>query len=257
MLQRDSYIHTYKSIILLFVYTGILLFSWNILSKVEDSLIIPHPLDVYKALLETAQEGYLFTDLKISVIRIIVGWLIAILIGTTIGVFVGYYPYLRPMDYINDFFRYLPVPAFLPLTLMWFGIGETSKIFLIFLGVVVQVVAMVANEVRNFPTEYVEMGRSLGMNRNQILLHIILDGIKPRLWDIYRINLGWAWTYLLVGEVAASNEGLGYRLIKSQRFLQIDIIYAYLIIIGLIGLLSDSFFRIIKPYIFRYLRNYE
>ncbi|ADC89345.1 binding-protein-dependent transport systems inner membrane component [Thermocrinis albus DSM 14484] len=251
MLQRDNYVILF----LLFIYVGLIFMLWSISSKMIESPLFPSLIDIYKALLNAFEEGFLFSDLKTSIIRITIGWLIAILTGTIIGILVSYYRWFTPLDYINDFFRYLPVPAFLPLTLMWFGIGETSKIFLIFLGVFVQVIAMVANEIRNFPYEYIEVGRSLGMNRHQILYHIILEGIKPNLWDIYRINLGWAWTYLLVGEVAAANEGLGYRLIKSQRFLQMDMIYAYLIVIGLIGLLSDSFFRVSKPLIFKHLRR--
>jgi len=255
MLRKDNYLFFYKSLLLLSIYIGFILLSWDVLSRIGNNFLLPHPVDVYKALLKATQEGFLFSDLKISIIRITTGWFIAILIGTILGILVSYYRWLVPIDYINDFFRYLPVPAFLPITLMWFGIGETSKIFLIFLGVFVQVIAMVSNEIRNFPTEYIEVGRSLGMSRHQILFHIILEGIKPNLWDIYRINLGWAWTYLLVGEVAAANEGIGYRLIKSQRFLQIDTIYAYLIVIGLIGLLSDAFFKVSKPFLFKYLRG--
>ncbi|MCX8164452.1 MAG: ABC transporter permease subunit [Aquificaceae bacterium] len=183
------------------------------------------------------------------------GWLLAIVVGTTLGILAGYYTLYKPLDYINDFLRYLPVPAFVPLVLVWFGIGELSKIFLIFLGVFVQVITMVSSEIRNFPKEYKEVGLSIGMNKHRILINIILDGIKPNLWEIYRINLGWAWTYLLIGEVVAANEGLGYRLMKSQRFLQMDVIYAYLIIIGLIGLFSDGVFRALKPYLFPYTRR--
>ncbi|WPM31274.1 ABC transporter permease subunit [Hydrogenobacter sp. T-2] len=228
---------------------------YSIVSYNTESIAFPSTLKILEALLDSAVKGFLWTDLKISVIRITLGWAVAIVLGTILGILVGYYTLLKPIDYINDFFRYLPVPAFVPLTLVWFGIGETSKIFLIFLGTVVQVISMVSSEIRRFPVEYMEVGYSIGMNRHKILLSIIFPGILPGLWDIYRITLGWAWTYLLIGEVVAANEGLGFRLVKSQRFLQIDTIYAYILIIGTIGILSDGVFRILKFYMFPYLQR--
>lgn len=245
----------YRQLLLLSAYLSGLLLVYSIVFYNTESIAFPSILKILEALFDSAVKGFLWTDLKISVIRITLGWIVAIVLGTVLGILVGYYTHLKPIDYINDFFRYLPVPAFVPLTLVWFGIGETSKIFLIFLGTVVQVISMVASEIRRFPVEYIEVGYSIGMNRHKILLSIIIPGILPGLWDIYRITLGWAWTYLLVGEVVAANEGLGFRLVKSQRFLQIDTIYAYILIIGTIGILSDGVFRILKFYMFPYLQR--
>lgn len=255
MLERDSFYTAYKQIFLLGIYISGLFLIYTTVSYNADSIAFPSPSKIIEAFFESAFKGFLWTDLKISVVRITVGWVIAIVLGTLLGILVGYYTLLKPVDYINDFFRYLPVPAFVPLALVWFGIGETTKVFLIFLGTVVQVISMVANEIRKFPPEYIEVGYSIGMDRHRILLKIILPGVSPSLWDIYRITLGWAWTYLLIGEVVAANEGLGFRLVKSQRFLQIDTIYAYIIVIGIIGIISDGVFRILKPFMFPYLQR--
>lgn len=250
-----NFLKFYKYFLLGFIYFSIFVIIWKILSLFVSPIALPSPYNTFLSFKLSWMDGYFLKDFTVSVIRVLIGWAIAVIVGTILGILIGYYKYFKFLEPINDFFRYLPVPAFTPLTLTWFGIGELSKIFLIFLGTIVQILVMVSDEIRRFPGGYIEVGKLFGYSRNDILFEIILRGIRPNLFDIYRVTLGWAWTYLIVGELVAANEGLGFRILKAQRFLQTDLIFSYLFIIGLIGLFSDFLFKSIKPRLFKYLQN--
>jgi NitT/TauT family transport system permease protein len=127
--------------------------------------------------------------------------------------------------------------------MLWIGIDEPSKIAIIFIGTFFQMVLMVAEDVRRVPQAQIEAAQTLGATRGEVIKLVLLPGAKPALVDTLRITMGWAWTYLVVAELVAANSGLGYAILKAQRFLQTDKIFAGIIIIGLIGLITDQLFR--------------
>jgi len=153
-----------------------------------------------------------------------------------------------------DFIRYMPVVAFVPLTILWIGIGEEQKFLIIWLGTFFQQVLLVADAVRSVPRSFIEVGETLGMNNPRILWRIVLRSAAPRIWDALRITLGWAWTWIVVAELVAATSGLGYRIVVAQRFLQTDLIFAYLIVLGILGLLTDMIMRLSGRALFRYER---
>jgi len=127
--------------------------------------------------------------------------------------------------------------------MLWVGIGESSKISIIFIGTFFQMVLMVAEDVRRVPITQIEAAQTMGATRGEIVSLVIFQSAKPALVDTLRITMGWAWTYLVVAEMVSANTGLGYAIIKAQRFLQTDKIFAGIILIGLIGLVMDQLFR--------------
>jgi NitT/TauT family transport system permease protein len=137
----------------------------------------------------------------------------------------------------------MPAVAFIPLVMLWVGIDEPSKIAIIFIGTFFQMVLMVAEDVRRVPQAQIEAAQTLGATRGETIRLVLLPSAKPALVDTLRITMGWAWTYLVVAELVAANSGLGYAILKAQRFLQTDKIFAGIIIIGLIGLVTDQTFR--------------
>jgi len=106
-------------------------------------------------------------------------------------------------------------------------------------------VLMVAEDVRRVPTAQIEAAQTLGATRGEIIQLVLLPSAKPALLDTMRVTMGWAWTYLVVAELVAANSGLGYAILKAQRFLQTDKIFAGIILIGLIGLVIDQLFRLV------------
>ena len=146
---------------------------------------------------------------------------------------------------IIEFARYLPVVALVPLTLLYLGIGENQKYTIIFLGTFFQLVLMVCDTVSGVDRNMINAARTLGASKFQVYKEVILPASLPGLMDDLRLTIGWAWTYLVVAEMVAANNGLGYMILKSQRYLATDTIFAGLILIGLIGLITDWVFRIL------------
>ena len=146
---------------------------------------------------------------------------------------------------IIEFARYLPVVALVPLTLLYLGIDETQKYTIIFLGTFFQLVLMVCDTVSGVDRNMINAATTLGAGKWQIYKEVIFPAAFPGLMDDFRLTIGWAWTYLVVAEMVAASNGLGYMILKSQRYLATDTIFAGLILIGLIGLITDWIFRIL------------
>jgi len=149
----------------------------------------------------------------------------------------------------------MPAVAFIPLVMLWVGIDEGSKVAIIFIGTFFQMVLMVGEDVRRVPMAQIEAAQTMGATRAEIIDKVIIPSAKPALFDTLRVTMGWAWTYLVVAELVAANSGLGYAVLKAQRFLQTDKIFAGILMIGLIGLLIDQGFRLVHRKAFPYLHG--
>ncbi|MBB2494144.1 ABC transporter permease [Aquipseudomonas ullengensis] len=189
------------------------------------------------------EEG-LLADIGISVYRVMAGFAASALIALPIGLYIGTYrPVQAFLEPLTDFIRYMPAVAFIPLIMLWVGIDEGSKILIIFIGTFFQMVLMVAEDVRRVPMAQIEAAQTMGASRSEIVKLVILPSARPALLDTLRITCGWAWTYLVVAELVAANSGLGYAILKAQRYMHTDKIFAGIILIGVIGLLTDQAFR--------------
>ena len=209
-----------------------------------NKVFLPGPEDVLARLWVWLTEDNLIGDIQISTWRVVAGWLLSALIALPLGLFIGSYRTVQSLlEPLTDFIRYMPAVAFIPLVMLWVGIDEGSKIAIIFVGTFFQMVLMVAEDVRRVPLAQIEAAQTMGATRGETLEKVIVPSAKPALLDTLRITMGWAWTYLVVAELVAANSGLGYAILKAQRFLQTDKIFAGILLIGLIGLLIDQLFR--------------
>lgn len=195
-------------------------------------------------------------DLWISVSRVSLGFLVSLMIALPLGLLSGTF---KPMEALLepavDFARYMPAVAFVPLMLLWCGIGEASKISVIFIGTFFQMLLMFADDVRRVPIQQIEAAQTMGASRREVLFRVIFPSAAPSMLTTCRITLGWAWTYLVVAEMVAANSGLGYAILKAQRFLHTDKIFAGIIVIGLIGLLQDQILRGLQSRLFPYTKG--
>ncbi|KTS14317.1 ABC transporter permease [Microbacterium testaceum] len=235
----------------------VLLVLWALVSAagVANPRFLPSPLDVAVTLGEQIANGQLLADLGASTYRILVGFLLATVLAVPIGAVVGISARVEAaVQPLVDFIRYMPVVAFVPLTILWIGVGEEQKWLIIFLGTFFQQVLMVADAVRSVPRSFIDVGETLGLSNGRILARIVLRASAPRIWDALRITLGWAWTWIVLAELVAATTGLGYRIVLAQRFLQTDLIFAYLIVLGILGLVTDVLMRLIGRALFRYER---
>jgi NitT/TauT family transport system permease protein len=232
--------------------------AWTLLSVfgAVNPVFLPSPLDVVRKVGAWFSDGELLADVRISFFRVVAGWalsaLIAMPLGLGIGTFRGVQALLEPL---TDFIRYMPAVAFVPQVMLWVGIDEGAKVAIIFIGTFFQMVLMVAEDVRRVPMAQIEAAQTMGASRCEVIEKVIIPSAKPALLDTLRITMGWAWTYLVVAELVAANSGLGYAIIKAQRFLQTDKIFAGIILIGALGLAMDQGFRWIHRAAFPWLHG--
>ncbi|AQZ94044.1 ABC transporter permease [Halopseudomonas phragmitis] len=210
----------------------------------NDPLFMPSPDAVLERVINWWQQDGLWNDIWISVYRVMAGFLISAIIALPLGLYLGTYkPVQATLEPLIDFIRYMPAVAFIPLVMLWVGIGEGSKILIIFIGTFFQMVLMAAEDIRRVPMAQIEAAQTMGATRSEIIRLVILPSARPALLDTLRITCGWAWTYLVVAELVASNSGLGYAILRAQRYMHTDKIFAGILLIGLIGLLTDQAFR--------------
>jgi NitT/TauT family transport system permease protein len=209
-----------------------------------DPVFLPSPPAVAQRLYLWLVEDGLLSDAAISMYRVGAGFALSAFIALPLGLLIGAFrPVEALLEPLTDFVRYMPAVAFIPLVMLWFGIGEGAKISIIFIGTFFQMVLMVAENVRLVPRAQIEAAQTMGADRYEMIRLVLLQSAKPAILDTLRITMGWAWTYLVVAELVASNSGLGYSILKAQRFLKTDTIFAGILLIGLIGLVMDQAFR--------------
>ncbi|HVY05501.1 MAG TPA: ABC transporter permease [Burkholderiales bacterium] len=214
-------------------------------SGLVTKVFMPGPAQVWSRAISWFETENLVGDTLISIYRVTAGWALSAVIALPIGLMIGTFrPVQALLEPLTDFIRYMPAVAFIPLVMLWIGIDESSKIAIIFIGTFFQMILMVAEDVRRVPAAQVEAAQTMGASRKELMELVLLQSAKPALLDTMRVTMGWAWTYLVVAELVAANSGLGYSILKAQRFLHTDKIFGGIIIIGLIGLITDQIFRL-------------
>jgi NitT/TauT family transport system permease protein len=246
----------------LFAALGLLapLGLWWIVSSgaTVDKVFLPGPVDVFNRLVKWYTEDDLLSDMGISIYRVTTGFLFSAVIALPLALLIGTFrPVQAVLEPLTDFIRYMPAVAFIPLVMLWVGIEESSKISIIFIGTFFQMVLMMAEDVRRVPLAQIEAAQTMGATRGESVRLVIFQSAKPALLDTLRVTMGWAWTYLVVAELVAANSGLGYSILKAQRFLQTDKIFVGILLIGLIGLVMDQLFRLAhrKAFPWLYLKS--
>ncbi|WP_255572762.1 ABC transporter permease [Leucobacter tenebrionis] len=248
-LGRSAYLAT---AVMTFV---VLIAVWTAVSAsgLVDPMFLPGPGAVFGALGAQAANGELWSDIGVSSLRIVVGFVIATVMAVPIGTLMGVNARIEAaLEPLMDFIRYMPVVAFVPLTIVWAGIEENQKFLIIWMGTFFQQVLMVADAVRRTPRNLVSLGETLGLSWIQLLTRIVVPSAMPRIWDALRITLGWAWTWLVVAELVAASSGMGFRITVAQRFFQTDLIIGYVFVLGLLGLVLDQVMRAAGRRMFAY-----
>jgi NitT/TauT family transport system permease protein len=221
-----------------------------------NPLFMPAPEAVLARVVRWWAEEGLREDIAISVYRVMTGFIASALIALPLGLYIGTYrPVQGFLEPLADFIRYMPAVAFIPLVMLWVGIDEGSKVLIIFIGTFFQMLLMVAEDVRRVPMAQIEAAQTMGASRSEVVRLVILPSARPALLDTLRITCGWAWTYLVVAELVAANSGLGYAILKAQRYMHTDKIFAGIILIGIIGLLTDQAFRWLGRAAFPWLKR--
>lgn len=209
-----------------------------------DPKFLPSPGDVLNAFGRLWSTRELLKDTVASLWRVGVGFIFAAALSIPVGLLMGSFPSIRALlEPMFGLMRYMPAPAFIPLLILYLGIGEEPKIMLIFIGVFFFNSLMVMDTVKFVPKDLIESTYILGGNRWETLTQVILPHVLPGIIDACRINLAAAWQLVIVSELIAATEGLGRRISVAGRFLRTDEIFVGLIVIGVIGLTFDLLFQ--------------
>lgn len=183
-------------------------------------------------------------DIGMTIWRVVGGFVLAALVAVPLGIAMGAYkPIEAFFEPFVSFARYLPASAFIPLLILWAGTGEVQKLLVIFIGSVFQIVLMVAVSIGATRRDLVEAAYTLGAGDRGIVARVMLPANAPEIAEILRLVLGWAWTYVIVAELIGASSGIGHMIVDSQALLATGQIIFGIIVIGVIGLVSDFLFK--------------
>lgn len=195
-------------------------------------------------------------DIGVTVARVFAGFALAVLVAVPLGILMGAFkPVEAFFSGFTSFARYLPASAFIPLLILWAGVGELQKVLVIFIGSVFQLVIMIAVIVGAVRTDLVEAAYTLGASRRGVVLRVLLPAAAPQVFEALRLVLGWAWTYVIVAELVGASQGIGHMIIEAQRFLDTGQMIFGIFIIGLIGLITDVAFQAMNARLFPWVRG--
>jgi NitT/TauT family transport system permease protein len=190
-------------------------------------------------------------DIAITIWRVVGGFLLAAMVAVPLGIAMGAYkPIEAFFEPFVSFARYLPASAFIPLLILWAGLGEAQKLLVIFIGSVFQIVLMVATSVGQTRRDLVEAAYTLGAGDAGVVQRVLIPMNAPEIAEILRLVLGWAWTYVIVAELIGSSAGIGHMIIDSQALMATGQIIFGILVIGLIGLISDYAFKSLNRWLF-------
>ena len=214
-------------------------------------LFVPSPMAIVTKFISVWNEGFTGTPFLehvwISTVRVFGAFLLACVIGLPLGLAMGMSPVMRGIfDPPIEFYRPIPPLAYLPLMIIWFGIGETSKILLIFLSVFAPVVLGARSGVKSAAIEQIHAAYSFGATRWQVMRHVIMPSAMPEILTAMRIGIGFGWTTLVAAEMVASTKGLGYMVLSASQFLQTPVVIMGIFVIAVIAFAFDLFMRFVE-----------
>lgn len=222
--------------------TAIVLLWWWVAAEQWVSLLfLPPPGQVLSKLISIAgpqgfMDATLWQHLAASLLRILTALAAAVLIGIPVGIAMGLSPTVRGiLDPLIELYRPVPPLAYLPLMVIWFGIGETSKILLIYLAIFAPVAMSTMAGVRSASQVRIRAARALGATRSQVVWHVILPGALPEILTGFRIGLGVGWSTLVAAELIAATRGLGFMVQSAGEFLATDVVLAGIGVIAVIA----------------------
>ena len=227
------------------VFIAALLGAWQIAVNRNPGYILPGPWGVVGGIADLLRHGFLFKYIVASLFRVTWGFGLAAILAIPLGLIVGWHR--RSEMAFNPLVQVLrPISplAWIPLAILWFGVGDASAIFLIFLGCFFPLLLTAINSVRNIPQVYINAGRNFGLRSSDLVYRVLYPAVVPQLLVGLRITLGVAWLVVVAAEMIAVDSGLGFLIVDARNAgNRYDLVVAGMVIIGLIGLLLDTAMR--------------
>ena len=238
----------------------LLIVIWQIASSTGllQSRVLPAPSSVVSAFWHLLISGELWQHVKVSAGRALLGLLVGGGLGLVLGLLNGSSRVASTLlDTTLQMIRNIPALALIPLVILWFGIDETAKLFLVAVGVFFPIYINTYHGIRSVDPQLIEMGRSYGLNRWQLYKDIILPSAMPSILVGLRLSLGLVWVLLIVAETISAQSGIGYMTMNAREFLQTDIVLVGILLYALLGKLADVFAQLLERYLLRWHSGYQ
>jgi NitT/TauT family transport system permease protein len=234
-----------KQVVRSLAVAAFLVAVWWIAVVETKSVIFPTPLQVATATLQLAQQGELWGHIGSSLFRVGAGFLLAVVVGVPLGLWMGWvkgaFATLNP---IVQILRPISPIAWIPIAILWFGVGDVSPIFLIFIASVFPTIVQTIAGVHTIERQYILAAENFGVSRRKLFVQVVIPAVLPQIIVGMRISLGVAWLVVVAAEMIALRSGLGYLIIDSRNAgNRYDLVVAAMVIIGIIGLLLDGAMR--------------
>jgi sulfonate transport system permease protein len=242
------------------IVPALLLALWQITSASGwlSTRVLPAPLSVLQAAWTLAESGELWTHVRVSAARALTGLAIGGGLGLLLGLLTGSVRLFETLlDSTIQMVRNIPALAMIPLVILWFGIDESAKLFLIAVAVFFPIYLNTFHGIRNVDPGLIEMGRTYGLNRWQLYTQIILPGALSSILVGLRFSLGLMWVILIVAETISAQAGIGYLTMNAREFLQTDIVLVGILLYAALGKLADVFARGLERYWLRWHPGYQ
>lgn len=233
---------------------ALLLIVWQLVFWVSDvnAALFPSPLQAFNALTEMVSNGILFTHIGASMYRFAAGYVSSVIIAVLLGLILGRMP--KVFQYINpavQLLRPISPMAWMPFIVLWFGIGDIPAIVIIFIAAFFPVLLSTVSAVGGIAPIYLKVSENFGIRQPQIMWKVIFPAAFPQIANGIHLALGTAWVFLVAGEMVGAQSGLGYLVIDARNNLRADILFADIIVIGLIGLLLDTLLKAVEKQILK------
>ena len=238
---------------------GVLLL-WQILGHygMISEMLFPTPYTIVQSFISLASTGDLWINLRISVLRALSGFLLGGGLGLLLGILVGLFRRSEKLlDPSLQMIRMIPSLAVVPLFILWFGIGEESKVLLIAKGAFFPIYINTFMGIRGTDNKLFEVARVLGFSRGKQILRLVLPAAVPNIMLGVRLSLGLSWLGLVVAELIASTSGIGYMMSDARQFADTPVVFVGIIVFAAAGLLSDTIVRLIEQRLLRWRESYQ
>ncbi|WP_027406816.1 ABC transporter permease [Anaerovibrio sp. RM50] len=229
---------------------------WTIMSNQGhlNTIILPAPNSILETIVELVADGALFTNMFISVSRVLQGYFLAAFLGISLGILIGLSKHLdRVTELIIQMIKPIPPIAWIPLVILWFGIGESGKVFLIFLGGFFTILINVVDGIHQTDPKLVEVSRSMETPFWKHISLMVIPGAAPNIFTGLRTGLSSCWMCVVAAELVSSTTGLGYLIMDARQFGQTDVVIVGMLTIGIVGKIMDSLLRFAEKKTLRWI----
>lgn len=257
---QSSLVSIFDRYLIFWTLPFLILVTWQIAAHFEwiPIRIFPAPLTVVEAAFRLASEGRLLPDIAVSTMRALSGLAVGGSIGFILGMSNGLFKLSEKLlDTSIQMIRTIPNLSLLPLVILWFGIGDSARLFLISLGVFFPIYINTFHGIRNVDPDLIEMGRVYGLSRWQLFRQVIFPGALPSILVGVRLSLGIMWLTLIVAETIAANSGIGFLAATAREFIRTDVLLFVVVLYAFLGKLSDVITRLLERRLLRWQRSYR